>query len=1424
MSAAIPQLGGQEPLDDFDQAEQDAKMQLQQQGVRYPIQRVLGRGHYGTVYVVKDNTDGKEYVMKDIVLQGLDDNEVKSALQEARLLQLLHHPYIVAYKESIALPHRLHVVMELCTEGDLAQAIRRRNKALQEALRTLKKNNLILPTDKHAMEMYANLVASRSMDSDDDDDDDDDGPEDELKDPAAIAAKNASMPSCLQVPKPPLGGYASIDSALRHILWPEEQVLEWFAQLALALHRLHQSRILHRDLKTQNVFLTQMPLYDQPTDPNQATLPPCIGTIVVAKIGDLGISKVVQSETALAQTVVGTPYYLSPELCEGRNYGTKSDIWSLGCVLYEVLTLRHAFDGKTLPALVMKILSGVYPPLPTLYSAPLRELVASMLQQDPDRRPSTRAIIEHPLLKPWVLRALAQASVLYNAQLQERREKTVPEGAAASEPHPFTKSVLNPFTVQEGAETDRNSAGSTTLKTTSAPNFDGLKSIRVTMSAAGIVNVTDQPDPALLASLERANKSQGGSKPEGASNALDVLISKALWDDVWKDLDESTVDVPDEIEEVFEGINPGPDKQPLSFKPGRRNSNCDPIEEETQQDLEASSARVLGTNKTPSARSSGESAFSSAFASAMKGVAQASSKPPVSATNTSSSSAGVRGSFPQVSSGPKGGMASSASSRAPTSSASGSVPRPRLGSGGSSAISSVPVARAAKPPSSSGQGKGPAAGKGTNPINLFPSTNASPKVAASGATTLKNNMKTLQRHWHEDHEGLFESLLKESEQMRLRAVSKSPRKGESPERKAGESPDREDSGTSDLDASHLSSRVGDIDAAVASAFAGLSELDDDDEDTDVIGSVAASQGGAIQQTPKRGAFIVPPPPPSVQCPSTTPRSISPAANRIGNVNRARGHARAGSAMQMSPRVPVRAGDIAGRPHHRPSGSVGGTPKSHLKHPGSAFTPVLPPQEDYDESDDEAIKRKILAANAGAAGVGRGSDIAQRQREFKRQHALERAAKKAEEQERIREFKRRIKNAQGRFHRDGTTPNEPASATPAAAASPAQGASNPPSGHFLRRGQGAVNRGTEKDKSDDSEAERARAEAAEKRRREREAFLKMIQEQKRSHARSSSLDAFEIAVPSKPPQPQASSESKMSTNAETSGKKDVGAGGEASTPSSADSKPPRSGLRERIAAAKAEAKVGRKNSLEIELVISPEQERKLAERAAANAAASTATPSSANTPSQFAHGRALQGGDVPSLLEDSPEKASGEHDPSRRDSIHEALPLLLGRRSSLSPTHTARSPPRTQTMSSAQSALAEARRQSLGSPIAKGEQGGSTSQQPSQANPASTVEETQADEDPELALLRHQRELEETIVSLRKYCKTQLGETLFRKVYFYVRALQNAEEGSEAEREEAKINELLAGNPQQKVCLLLINKLVRCEDRYFTEFRVNEDRE
>jgi len=157
----------------------------------------------------------------------------------------------------------------------------------------------------------------------------------------------------------------------------ESQILEWFVQTCFALRHVHERKVLHRDLKTQNIFL-------------MAT-----GQV---KLGDFGIARVLDATKDYAKTMVGTPYYLSPEIIEDRPYNFKSDIWSLGVVLYEMTTLKHPFDADSLVILASKILKDQYPPPDGVYSGDLAALIKSTLSKDAKLRPSVKEILEQPFL------------------------------------------------------------------------------------------------------------------------------------------------------------------------------------------------------------------------------------------------------------------------------------------------------------------------------------------------------------------------------------------------------------------------------------------------------------------------------------------------------------------------------------------------------------------------------------------------------------------------------------------------------------------------------------------------------------------------------------------------------------------------------------------------------------------------------------------------------------------------------------------------------------------------------------------------------------------------------------------------------------------------------------------------------------------
>ena len=96
-------------------------------------------------------------------------------------------------------------------------------------------------------------------------------------------------------------------------------------------------------------------------------------------LGDFGIAKVLDNEKDLAKTCIGTPYYMSPELFKYEPYSFKSDVWSLGCVLYEICTFKHAFDASSFNALAVKIMNGKYNKISNKYSSDLRKLICTPL-------------------------------------------------------------------------------------------------------------------------------------------------------------------------------------------------------------------------------------------------------------------------------------------------------------------------------------------------------------------------------------------------------------------------------------------------------------------------------------------------------------------------------------------------------------------------------------------------------------------------------------------------------------------------------------------------------------------------------------------------------------------------------------------------------------------------------------------------------------------------------------------------------------------------------------------------------------------------------------------------------------------------------------------------------------------------------------
>lgn len=217
----------------------------------------------------------------------------------------------------------------------------------------------------------------------------------------------------------------------------EEFVWRIFSQLVTALYRCHYGvdppeagsdfskqndtrpvnkgkMILHRDLKPENIFLG----HDQSV-----------------KLGDFGLSKLMQSHD-FASTYVGTPFYMSPEICAAEKYTHYSDIWSLGCIMYELCTKEPPFNANSHLQLVQRIRKGDFKPIPHVYSKDLANVIAHCLKTNPMHRPDTSSLLTVPYV--WLARRQQEMVTVGNAlktreDVAEQKVRQAEERLAALE-------------------------------------------------------------------------------------------------------------------------------------------------------------------------------------------------------------------------------------------------------------------------------------------------------------------------------------------------------------------------------------------------------------------------------------------------------------------------------------------------------------------------------------------------------------------------------------------------------------------------------------------------------------------------------------------------------------------------------------------------------------------------------------------------------------------------------------------------------------------------------------------------------------------------------------------------------------------------------------------------------------------------------
>ena len=256
------------------------------------IEKILGRGSFGSVYLVRRKQDQKIYALKTVIFEKLNKRDQENSLNEVRILASINHPNVIGYKEAFWDDNgsSLNIVMEYADDGDLETKIVKMRKE---------------------------------------------------------------------------GG-----------MFNESLIWSYSIQMIEGLKALHDKKIMHRDIKSANIFLVK--------DKHQC------------KIGDMNVSKVIKEKVLRTQT--GTPYYASPEVWRDEPYSYKSDLWSIGCVIYELCALRPPFKGKDLDELYANVCKGNIERISHIYSEDLWKMILMLLQVDVKKRVDCKEFLDSKLI------------------------------------------------------------------------------------------------------------------------------------------------------------------------------------------------------------------------------------------------------------------------------------------------------------------------------------------------------------------------------------------------------------------------------------------------------------------------------------------------------------------------------------------------------------------------------------------------------------------------------------------------------------------------------------------------------------------------------------------------------------------------------------------------------------------------------------------------------------------------------------------------------------------------------------------------------------------------------------------------------------------------------------------------------------------
>lgn len=307
---------------------------------QFTIGAEIGKGSFAQVYMGRHKVSGAAVAIKSVELARLNKKLKENLYGEIKILKTLRHPHIVALHDCVESATHINLMMEYCELGDLSLFIRKREKLLTH------------PATHDMARKY----------------------------PSAL---NSGLNEVV----------------IRHFL----------KQLASALKFLREGNFVHRDVKPQNLLLLPSPEY---RDANKATRPiltasqdsliPVAGlsSLPMLKLADFGFARVLPS-TSLAETLCGSPLYMAPEILRYERYDAKADLWSVGTVLYEMVTGRPPFRASNHVELLRKIEAAedvIKFPRETVVSPEMKSLVRALLKRNPVERLSFENFFNHPIV------------------------------------------------------------------------------------------------------------------------------------------------------------------------------------------------------------------------------------------------------------------------------------------------------------------------------------------------------------------------------------------------------------------------------------------------------------------------------------------------------------------------------------------------------------------------------------------------------------------------------------------------------------------------------------------------------------------------------------------------------------------------------------------------------------------------------------------------------------------------------------------------------------------------------------------------------------------------------------------------------------------------------------------------------------------